>query len=240
MYWFYLIIFILAVLVPDIVRTDLYFLTETRLEELLIFLLGMAGFLIFVFKEHQLFIQKEEKAKSQKRLKQTAKDLVDSYSYIGEVNRKMDILMQVGLGLSDRSAINKSKEKEIYYTIIDAANSLMKAERSHLRFVDIKNQRTKKEISTGSGCHKIKNSELAEMGDNVNIKKKDGYLVAVSFKRIDNVKGYLMVEGYNELEAENVNNQEILKFLATQALFLYSYVSRGESRTNSERNLIKT
>jgi len=228
MYWFYLIIFILAVLVPDIVRGDFYFLTETRLEELLIFLLGMIGFLIFVFKEHQLFIQKEEKVKNQKRLRQTAKDLVDSYSYIGEVNRKMDILMQVGLGLSDRSAINKKKEKEIYFTIIEAANSLMKAKCSHLRFVDIKSQRTKKEMSTGSECHRIKNSELTGMGDNVNIKKKNGYLMAASFKQIDNVKGYLIVEEYNELEAENINNQEILKFLATQALFLHAYISRGE------------
>lgn len=228
MYWVYLIIFILAVLVPDVVRTNLYFLTETRLEELLIFLLGMAGFLIFVFKEHQLFIQKEEKVKSQKRLKQTAKDLVDSYSYIGEVNRKMDILMQVGLGLSDRSAINKNKEKEIYHTIIDAANSLMKAKCSHLRFLDLKTQRTKKEINTGDGCNKIKNLELVEMGDNVNIRKKNGYLVAASFKQIDDVKSYLIVEEYNDLEAENINNQEILKFLATQALFLYTYVSRGE------------
>lgn len=230
MYWLYLVIFILAVLVPDVVRTDFYFLTETRLEELLIFLLGMAGFLIFIFKERQLFIQKEEKVKSQKRLKQTAKDLVDSYSYIGEVNRKMDILMQVGLGLSDRSEINKKKEKEIYHTIIDAANSLMKAECSHLRFVDIKNRRTKKEINTGDSCNKIKNSELAEMGDNVNIKKKNDYLMASSFKQIDNVKGFLIVEGYNDLEAENANNQEILKFLATQALFLFTYVSRGEQK----------
>lgn len=228
MYWFYLIIFILAVLVPDVVRTDFYFLTETRLEELLIFLLGMAGFLIFIFKERQLFIQKEEKAKSQKRLKQTAKDLVDSYSYIGEVNRKMDILMQVGLGLSDRSAINKNKEKEIYHTIIGAASSLTKAKCSHLRFMDIKSRRTKREINTGDGYKKAKNSELAEMGDNVNIKKKNDYLVASSFKQINGVKGYLIVEEYSELEAENINNQEILKFLATQALFLYSYVARGE------------
>lgn len=235
MYWFYLAIFIIAVLVPDIIRTDFYFLTETRLEELLIFLLGMIGFLIFAFKEHQLFIQKEEKAKSQKRLKQAAKDLVDSYSYIGEVNRKMDILMQIGLGLADRSEISKKKEKEIYYTIIDAANSLMKAKCSHLRFVDLKNQRTRKEISAGSECHRIKNSELVGMGDNVNIKRKNGYLVAASFKQIDNVKGYLIVEGYNELEAENINNQEILKFLAMQALFLYTYVSRGEQAALSNK-----
>ena len=228
MYWIYLILFILAVLVPDIIRNDFYFLSETRLEELLIFLLGMAGFLIFVFKEHQLFIQQREKEKSQKRLTQTAKDLVDSYSYIGEVNRKMDILMQVGLGLSDRSAINKAKEKEIYHTIMDATDSLLKAKCSYVRLVDMKSGRTKKEISTKGSCSQVKNTDLTSMGDNVNLKKNNGYLVAASFKEINGIKGYLIVDHYNEEEGNNPNNQEILKFLATQALFLYSYVTKEE------------
>jgi hypothetical protein len=229
MYWLYLMIFISAVLVPDIVRTDFYFLTETRLEEVLIFSLGLAGFLIFIFKEHQLFIQKEEKDKSQKRLKRTAKDLVDSYSYIGEVNRKMDILMQIGLGLSDRSVVNRKKEKEIYFTIINAANSLVKATCSHLRFVNIKNQRTKKEINTGDGCSKIKNNELLKVEKNVNFKVTKDYLVASSPKKIDDVKSYLLIEGYDKLEAENANNQELLKYLAVQALFLHAYIARGKS-----------
>lgn len=229
MYWIYLILFILAVLIPDIIRNNFYFLSETRLEELLIFLLGMAGFLIFVFKEHQLFIQQREKEKSQKRLTQTAKDLVDSYSYIGEVNRKMDILMQVGLGLSDRSAINKAKEKEIYLTIIEAANSVLKSRCAYLRFVDIGSGRTKKEISTKASCSQVKNEELTAMGDNINIKKQNGYLLAASFKEINDIKSYLIVDGYNDLEADSANNQEILKFLATQALFLYTYVAKGEN-----------
>lgn len=226
MYWIYLILFVLAVLVPDIVRDKFYFLTETRSEELLIFLLGMAGFLIFIFKEHQLFIQRREKEKSQKRWTQAAKDLVDSYNYIGEVNRKMDILMQVGLGLSDRSAINKTKEKEIYHTIMDAADSLLKADCSRLRFVDMKSGRTKKEISTRDNCNSVKNTDIVSMGDNVNIKKNNGCLVAASLKEINGIKGYLIADRYSETEGDNANNQEILKFLATQALFLFSYVAK--------------
>lgn len=228
MYWIYLILFILAVLVPDIVRGNFSFLSETRAEEFLIFFLGMAGFLIFVFKEHQLSIQQREKEKSQKRLTQTAKDLVDSYSYIGEVNRKMDILMQVGLGLSDRSAINKTKEKEIYHTILDATDSLVRAKCSYARMVDVQTGRTKKEVSAKGDCSQIKNADLIAMGDNINIKKNNGYLVAASFKEINGVKGYLIADHYSETEGNNQNNQEILKFLATQALFLYSYMAKEE------------
>lgn len=230
MYWFFLVIFIIAVLVPDIVRSDLYFLSETRLEESLIFLLGMSGFLIFIFKEHQLQIQQKEKEKSQKRLTQTAKDLVDSYSYIGEVNRKMDILMKIGLGLSDRTVINKTKEKEIYYAIIEAAQSVMKGECALLRFIDENNNRLKKEIKMQNCSCDIRNSELVEMKENVNIMKKNKFLAISSKQSLAGARSYLIVNSYDANEEKNLSNIEILKFLAMQALFLYSYVAREEKK----------
>lgn len=232
MYWIYLILFIIAVLVPDIIHGSIYIFSEERFEELLIFLIGMAGFLIFVLKEHQLAIQQREGEKNQKRLYQTSKDLVESYSYIGEVNRKMDILMQIGLGLSDRSELNKHREQEIYSTIIDAADSLMKSECSCIRFINMKNGKVQKEICSRKDCEAIKNSELRNMHENINIKKSGNHLIISSLKEINEVKGYLIILGYSKLEEKNPNNQEILKYLATQALFLYSYATRSE-KTNS-------
>ncbi len=80
MYWIYFILFILAILVPDLVRGQFYFLREENLEELIIFILGIAGFSIFIFKEKQLSVQKIRQKIGHKKLQQTAKDLVDSYS----------------------------------------------------------------------------------------------------------------------------------------------------------------
>ncbi len=146
MYWIYSILFILAVLTPDIVSKGYKSLPETNLEELVIFFFGITGFIVFIFKERKLYFYQKEQEKRKKKLQQTSRDLVDSYSYIGEINRKMEILMQIGLGLADRSNLNKKKEQEIYKSIIEAAGYLIKADCVCLRFVELKNMKILKEI----------------------------------------------------------------------------------------------
>lgn len=223
MYWTYLIIFILAVLIPDIIQGGIFGFSEERIEEFLIFFLGVLGFLIFLFKERQVARQKKEQAKNEKRLVQTAKDLVESYSYIGEINRKMDILMQIGLGLADQSDLNKNKEKEIYEAILNASNFILKADCSFIRIIDCKNGQTKKEVGSDNFCASMKNSELLEMGEDINIKKSGHYLLVSSYKKINDLKAYIIVKDYKKEEADNVNNHDILKFLAAQALSLFVY-----------------
>jgi hypothetical protein len=162
MYWIFLLIFIIAVLIPDIIRGPILFLSETRAEEVAIFLLEMMAFLIFIRNELQLLFHRKEKEEDQKKINQTVKDLMESYGYIGEVNRKMDILINIALGISDRSALNKKKEKEIYDSITSAANFLMKSDSASLRFVNLKTKRTEKEFKTSGKQIFIKNEELIE------------------------------------------------------------------------------
>ncbi|MFA6973715.1 MAG: hypothetical protein WC238_03195 [Parcubacteria group bacterium] len=227
MYWIYLFLFIVAVLVPDLLEGRTFaFLSENRLEELAIFVLGMAGFLIFIFKEHQLSLREDENVKDKKKLFRATKDLVDSYSYIGEVNRKMEIVMQIGLGLADKAELSRDKEKEIYNSILAAASSLMNSKKACLRFVDTRTNNTQMDFFGDGVCSLVKNADLAGMGENVNFKKVNGYILASSLKEINSIKCYLVIEGYSELEADNANNQELLKFLASQGLFLYAYMAK--------------
>jgi len=229
MYWAYLVLFILAIFVPDFVKGGIYSFPHERLEELLIFSFGVIGFLIFIFKEHQLIVKEFEGKKIIKKLFNTNKELEASYTYIGEVNRKLDILMQVGLGLIKHGRRARTKEREAYDSILSAAVSLLKAKNAVLRFVDVGTNKTQKEMFYLDNCHSIKNDEFLEMGEHVNIKKGERYVIASSFKNINNIKCYLIVEGCAEgcaiTESENVttgNNDEILKFLASHALFLYA------------------
>jgi len=225
MYWAFLLMFIIAVLIPDIVRHNVYFLTEERAEEVAIFLLGAIAFLVFIKNELLIIFHKKEKEKDQKKIDQTVKDLVESYSYIGEVNRKMDIIMNVALGISDRSMLNKKKEKEIYESIVNAANFLMKSESVALRLVDLESLRVKKEIKTDGNHQPIRNEELMAMGEETMAKKGKSCIVVSSSQDINNIKGYLIINGYNEREESNPKNIEILKVFASQAIFLYSYVN---------------
>jgi hypothetical protein len=233
MYWIFASLFAIAVLIPDIVRDNFSFLAEERAEEVAIFLLGSIAFLTFIQNERRVVFQKKEKERTQKKMDQAVKDLVDSYSYIGEVNRKMDILMGVALGLADHSILDRKKEKETYESIINAANSLVKANSTVLRFIDLKKNKTEKEIGfLGNTSLKttISNQDLADMGENVNVKKQNDVLIVSSLQKINSVKSYLIIEGYDEGEERKPKNMEILKLFASQAIFLYSFMLKEEKK----------
>lgn len=220
MYWLYLIIFVLAVLAPDIIRKDFYFLSEKRAEEMLIFLLGIAGFLFFIWQDYQLFLQKKDKIKDKKKINQTIKDLIDSYSYIGEVNRKMDILMNIALGLTEKTNLTKKKETEIYHTIMDAAKFLMKADCALLRFTNTKNKTLEREIRMPECLCEIKNKDLAELKITTGTKKIENFLIFLSHQQIRHIRCCLIVNGYAEQEEKTI---EMMRVLASQALFVFSY-----------------
>lgn len=235
MYWIFSVLFAIAVLIPDIIRGNVYFLTEERAEEVAIFILGSIAFLTFVQNERRIALQKQEKEKTQKKMDQAVKDLVDSYSYIGEVNRKMDILMGVALGLSDHSLLDMKKEKETYESIINAANFLLKSESTILRFVNIKSNQTEKEIKLSEEMKTgLSNRDLNGMEDNVNVKKWNDTLVVSSPQRIKGVKSFLIIKGYDEAEEEKPKNMEILKLFASQAIFLYSYMLKEDKRCDCD------
>lgn len=234
MYWIFAALFAIAVLVPDIVRGSVSFLTEERVEEMIIFILGSIAFSTFIINERKIAFQKSEKEKAQKKMSQTVKDLVDSYSYIGEVNRKIDILMGVALGLTERSVLDRKKEKETYESIVTAANFLLKADCSMIRFVNLKTNRTEKEIKIPECANiSVANNDLIRMNEHVNVKKQNGLFIVSSPQTINNVKSYLIIDGYDTQEESKPKNTEILKLFASQAIFLYAYMLKeGHSKND--------
>lgn len=240
MYWIFLIFFVITILIPDIIRTDLYSISETRVEEFSIFFMGALAFFIFLKNEKQLIFHKKEKEKDQKKIEQTVKDLIESYGYIGEVNRKIDLLTQVALGFSDRSVLTKAREKEIYQSIIKASNSLFKAEFSSLHFMDVKTGKIKKEIYFNSENQKDifpKKDILLDTlrKEESSIIKEKKYLIGFSSSNINDIKSFIVVFNYDKQEENDRKNSEILKVFASQALFLYSYIDT-ENNCNKSCN----
>ena len=228
MYWIFLIIFIITVLVPDLVRGSVFFLSETRAEEVAIFLMGAITFGIILKNEQQILFHKKEKEKDEKRIEQTVKDLVESYSYIGEVNRKMDILMGIALGITDRESLSKTHENETYASIVNAANSLLKADHTSLKFIESKTGKSKKEFLSGEG-EALRNETIVSMKENVHVRKHKNILVVSSPQEFDGIKSYLIIHKYDLDEENNPKNIEVLKVFASQALFVYSYTQKQKT-----------
>ena len=80
---------------PEIIVSGVSFFSEERLEIIILFVLGSIGFFLFIIKEKQLIKSQKHRSKIQKDLAMVSKDLTNSYSYIGETNRKLDIIKNI-------------------------------------------------------------------------------------------------------------------------------------------------
>jgi hypothetical protein len=232
MYWIFFALFAIGVLVPDIVRSGTSFLSEERVEEIVLFLLGATGFIIFLFKEKELLGEKREKEKNKKRLDETGKDLLESYGYIGEVNRKTDVLIEVMLGFSEGEIKDNKKEEEAYLSIADAAKLILKGKNAALAFFNEQNEQIKKSVNTENPKFRLEKEIMKSMGGIVNIKKDDNYVIISSPNKINEIRSFIKIEGYEKEEERKPKNSEILKMLASQALLVYSL-------SNTLKNKIK-
>lgn len=220
MYWIYIIIFILAVLTPEIVTRDIGTIGQERVEGLIIFGLGVISFLVLSLKERQLSKSRNEKTKIQKEANKIFKDLKDSYSYIGEINRKLDILKNIALGLPENSLLTPSKEKEIYDSIIEAIRTLAKTSDFSIRFINTASNNVEKEIKGKRNFYaSIKNNMLTN-NENTCATEVDRHMLICSPRSIDNISAWIIIAKKKNQISENI---EILKALASQSLFLFAF-----------------
>jgi predicted ribonuclease YlaK len=228
MYWIYLSIFILAVLVPDIIPENKKFLffREEQIEELFIFLLGFIGFLIFRWQEKQSKKNLKERIKFQKESREISKNLNDTYSYIGETNRKLDIMKNISLNLSEAVNLDKQKQHKFLNTLSESVNILVKSKKFIVRFVDFKTKETLKEIKGSRGLvFKIENSDLIEKisKEKKNFFENNFYFFVSSEKKIDNTVAIIIISKNNR--QQKLEDSDILKALASHSLFLFHYFS---------------
>lgn len=151
MYWIYLTLFILAVLTPEVVTGELLTIPEEDAEALLVLLFGSTGFFLYFAKEKALIRHIREKLRLQQEKHDITRDLSDSYSYIGEANRKMDLLK--GLVVSLPGALDrfrKGEKKNAYDGLSKAILLFSKSESFSLRIVDQERKKVEKDIREGN------------------------------------------------------------------------------------------
>lgn len=220
MYWIYLIIFVLAILVPDLVphNSKALFFQEEQLEEALIFILGLTGFLIFRWKEKQSIQNLEERIKIQKEARLVSRNLTDTYSYIGETNRKLDIITNVSLNLSE---LDPKREKKFFDSLLEAINMLTKSNKFVIRFIDTENQKTEKEIKSRKKLvFKLTNEEIIKsFKAGKNFVETDYYFIVTSPKEVDGLVSAIIISKNNQ--QQKMEDPEMIKGLASQALVFH-------------------
>lgn len=233
MYWIYLILFVAIVFVPDFVKRGFWGLEETVSEELLLFFFALISFAIFLIREKQLSSYKQGKMKSQRDVNQLTKDLTGSYSYIGETNRKLDILKSIMLGIPAGGEMNAEKEKEILHSIIQAAHILAKSNRIILRFKK-EGCGTIKELKSSEGVSFDMDSEKERLCERSgSFFENDDCIVFASPKHADGWRAYLII--LKDISHRSIEDPDILKTLAAYASLVFAYCQGAKKASGKKK-----
>lgn len=228
MYWIYLAIFALIVLTPKAVLGDFLFFREEDVEALIIFCFGVFGFILYLAKENALLRIFQEKLHLQKKANTITRDLSDSYSYIGEMNRKFDIVKELIFHLPKHTADALAQgQGETYQSIIQAVALLSKTKPVSIRFVNMKTKQIEKTVENGSGGLFAPFDAATLLASKKTFWEEHDCAVARSPYQAKDILAYIIFPKVTN----RVEDAEVLKILASQALFLYSvnlYGGTGE------------
>jgi hypothetical protein len=232
-YWIYLSLFVLVIFAPEYVHHGYFFLGEEDVESVLIFFLALIGFLLYLGKERALSrVRKEQRiVKREKNI--ISRDLEDSYSYIGELNRKFEILKRSVGALPGTLAVfgRSEKDEDLYRPILDAVKILSKSDSVALYFAHMGDQRIER-ICT-DGRRKIFSAVTGESLLREKTRRfwlEDDFYRVASPKIADHFRCFIVFPK----KANEIDDHEIFKILAAEALFLFCLVKRGQ-RTNKKK-----
>lgn len=224
MYWIYLILFITIILTPKVIQEGVWFFREEDAEALIIFCFGLFGFVLYLVKEKALLRILQEKLHLQKRANIITKDLSNSYSYIGGINRKFDIVKSFIFHLpKDMTETLVKKKAETFRSIIEAAKLLAKTDAVSLRFVNVRKQEIEKILDDGHSNVFAAFDANRLLSARQTFWEEDGFAIARSPLQAKGIAAYIIfVKTSNYVE-----DVDIFQILASQALLLFSIDKYG-------------
>lgn len=222
MYWAYLILFVCMIVTPEFTRDGILFFNEDDLESLLIFCFGMFGLLLYLGKESAFLRAVREKLSLQQEANQIRKDLSQSYSYIGEMNRRIDIVKNMVVSLPQAKVpVPEKQGMALYDPIIDAIKLLAQSDCVALYFVSMRDGMILERYEVGDGEHRETLNALVGhyLLDTKKYLWEEGKLSFVrSPEEAEGVSAFIVFHKMkNRLEETG-----IFQILAAQALFVFS------------------
>lgn len=218
MYWIYLVLFIIIILTPKVIQEGIWFFREEDVEALIIFCFGLFGFVLYLVKEKALIRIIQEKLHLQKRANIISKDLSNSYSYIGGINRKFDIVKSFIFHLpKDMTETLVKKKAETFRSIIEAAKLLAKTDAVSVRFVNVRKKEIERILDDGQSKTFAVFDAKKLLLNKQTFWEEDGFAVARSPLQAKDIVAYIIFHKTSNW----VDDVDIFQILASQALLLF-------------------
>lgn len=229
MYWVYLVLFLCMIFTPELIQEGVLFFSEDDFESILIFCFGLLGLLLYLGKESAFLRAVREKLSLQQEANQIRKDLSQSYSYIGEMNRRIDIVKNMVVSLPQaKAALFERKGQELYDPIIDATALLAQSECIGLYFVNVADGSVLEKYLVGEGDHRAQLSLI----DGKKLLESKKYLWEegrLSFVRSpEEASGVVVFIVFHKMK-NRLEETGIFQILAAQALFVFTVSRSSES-----------
>lgn len=235
----YLAFFVLAVLAPSIVTKDYFGIRQMYWEEILIFITGLGSLITFSVYERLMEKRIQERDAAAETADRAKRELVESYKYIGSMNRQMEVLKK----LTNETSISLVKSdaywKDLLHSLASNAATCAGSGRVLIRFVEVQKLRTEREVSYGLSDKrpiKFANKDLRTLHESgaghAFLTAEDGtsLLVIPSDKRDSDVKAHMLIAA----DPSSVTDMEIslLKVFANQAELVYHHLIREKAPTS--------
>ncbi|MFA6429718.1 MAG: hypothetical protein WCV84_04455 [Patescibacteria group bacterium] len=242
----YLLFFVLAVLSPSLYRNNYIGIAEETLEEITIFIFGLAGIVTFTLYERLMERREKEREQVQGQYQKAKMELMESYQYIGSVNRKIELLKQVANDTTSTLAGQRHISKELFQSLMSNACSAVGAETALLRFVDHDRLRTDREfLHNGQGfVFRVANRDLRTIHERnlshsfVLSEDEKEILVVPSDRSEGNKKAYLLLHLADQHIPEV--DASLLKVFVNHAEMLYQHFPLGEISSEAPNVVAET
>ncbi|MSR84833.1 hypothetical protein EXS71_00085 [Candidatus Uhrbacteria bacterium] len=224
----YLVFFVLAVLSPSIYKQGYIGLSETQLEELTIFIFGMAGLISFTFHERFMERHEQERDRAQNDYQKAQAELIESYAYIGSINRKLELLKKLADNQTVAMAGEKRIPKDLFHALAAHACAAVSAPSALIRFVELTRLRTEREFAHQPESQldfRVSNKDLRTLHESGKafhlLSSEDGNRVlAVPSDGTHAIKGFLLLPIGDRPLADI--DPSLLKVFVNQAEMLYN------------------
>lgn len=230
----YAILFVILLLQPHLIERHIFPSASPYVQNVITILVFVFGFLTYFLHQHDVRKKEKENQQLGTKLRVEQAKLLDSFKYLGLVNRRLPLLQNLTSDiLTDFQDVGREKKRIFERLLNTAVVSIIDTEWGALRFVHESKQRTLKEFSFS----RAQSFPVIQLGNKALLQSRNGkdnhviigdYSLIVSSNASHPETCFLIIPRQHDLQEEDLN---ILRAIVDQAHLFYSYVYPVNSKS---------
>ena len=223
----YIILFSALLLMPHF-SDHVVGISQAYVESIVMLVIFGIAYLTYFLNNHELRKHKEQNRKIEHNLEISEEKLLDSFKYLGTVNRRLTLLKDLSSDFLNKKQFTKNYKKSILNNLLaTAVISIAKTKRGIFRFVEVAKQRTVKEFIFFDKdftllAGRIGNKDLvACRTDHNNIKKIGNFYIIPTSDQVAPIQNFLILSRSDRSFEEEY---PVLQAITDQAQLFYKYL----------------